>query len=132
MAMNMFKAGDVVRYYYLWHTQAQNGEHSGRKARPACVMVKTESHLFLFPITSQEPHTLQFSLKIPEIECKRVGLQKPSWVRVDEFNVIPCGAVFDFEDLKPQGCFSRAFLRKIALKIKEVKAIKPLGKVSRH
>ncbi|ENN95335.1 hypothetical protein BVtw_03430 [Bartonella vinsonii subsp. berkhoffii str. Tweed] len=127
----MFKAGDVVQYYYLWHEQAQNGEHSGRKARPACVMVKTESHFFLFPITSREPINLQFSLKIPEIECKRVGLQKQSWVRVDEFNVVPCESLFDFEDLKPQGRFSLAFVRKIALKIKEVKAIKPLGKVSR-
>ncbi|WP_212112968.1 hypothetical protein [Bartonella queenslandensis] len=127
----MFKVGDVVRYYYLWHEQAQNGEHSGRKARPSCVMVKTEKHLFLFPITSQEPVNLQFSLKIPEIECRRVGLQKQSWVRVDEFNVVSCESLFDFEDLKPQGRFSLAFMRKIALKIKEVKTIKPLGKVSR-
>ncbi|ATO57123.1 hypothetical protein B11Cv2_003410 [Bartonella sp. 1-1C] len=129
--MNMFKAGDVVRYYYLWHEQAQKGEHSGRKARPSCVMVKTEKHLFLFPITSQEPHDLQYSLKVPEIECQRAGLQKQSWVRVDEFNVIPCESLFDFEDLKPQGRFSLAFIRKIALKIKEVKAIKLLKKVSR-
>ncbi|WP_375617087.1 hypothetical protein [Bartonella sp. AP58NXGY] len=127
----MFKAGDVVRYYYLWHEQAQKGEHSGRKARPSCVMVKTEKHLFLFPITSQEPVNLQFSLKVPEIECKRVGLQKQSWVRVDEFNVVSCQSFFHFQDLKPQGRFSLAFMRKIALKIKEVKAIKPLGKVSR-
>lgn len=128
----MFKAGDVVRYYYLWHEQAQNGEHSGRKARPSCVIVKTESHFFLFPITSQEPVNLQFSLKIPEIECRRVGLQKQSWVRVDEFNVVSRKTFFDFADLKSQGRFSLAFMRKIALKIKEVKAIKPLGKVSRH
>lgn len=127
----MFKAGDVVRYYYLWHKQAQKGEYSGRKARPSCVMVKTEKHLFLFPITSQEPHNLQYSLKVPEIECQRAGLQKQSWVRVDEFNVVPCESLFDFEDLKPQGRFSRAFVRKIALKIKEVKAIKSLKKVSR-
>lgn len=127
----MFKAGDVVRYYYLWHEQAQTGEHSGHKARPSCVMVKTEKHLFLFPITSQEPHNLQYSLKVPEIECQRAGLQKQSWVRVDEFNVVPCESLFDFEDLKPQGRFSLAFMRKIALKIKEVKAIKPLGKVFR-
>ncbi len=132
MAMKMFKAGDVVQYYYLWHAQAQNNEHSGRKARPACVMVKTENHLFLFPITSQEPCNTQYSLKIPEIECKRAGLQKQSWVHVDEFNVVPCGAFFDFKNLKPQGYFSPAFMRKIAFKIKEVKAIKPLGKVSRH
>ncbi|PIT68549.1 hypothetical protein CER18_06510 [Bartonella tribocorum] len=42
----MFKAEDVVRYYYLWHEQVQKGEHSGRKVRPYCVMVKTEKHLF--------------------------------------------------------------------------------------
>ncbi|WP_208442458.1 hypothetical protein [Bartonella raoultii] len=127
----MFKAGDVVRYYYLWHEQAQKGEYSGRKARPSCVMVKTEKHLFLFPITSQEPHSLQYSLKVPEIECQRAGLQKQSWVRIDEFNVVSCESLFDFEDLKPQGRFSLAFMRKIAVKIKEVKAIKPLKKVSR-
>ncbi|EJF77793.1 Uncharacterised protein [Candidatus Bartonella washoeensis] len=128
----MFKAGDVIRYYYLWHEQSQKGEYSGRKPRPACVVVKTETHFFLFPITSQKPYDLQFSLKIPEIECKRTKLKKDSWLRVDEFNVVPCGDFFDFEHMKPQGCFSIAFMRKIALKIKEAKAMKPLKKVSRH
>ncbi|WP_273757155.1 hypothetical protein [Bartonella sp. MM73XJBT] len=92
---------------------------------------KLKSIFFLFPITSQESHDLQYSLKVPEIECQRAGLQKQSWVRVDEFNVVSCESLFDFEDLKPQGRFSRAFVRKIALKIKEVKAIKLLKKVSR-
>ncbi|MBB5074413.1 hypothetical protein HNQ69_001555 [Bartonella callosciuri] len=128
----MFKAGDVVRYYYLWHEQSQKGEDSGRKSRPACVVVKTETHFFLFPITSQEPHDLQLSLKIPETECKRTKLKKDSWLRLDEFNIVACGDLFDFESTKPQGYFSIAFMRKIALKIKEIKAMQLLKKVSRH
>ncbi|MBX4335606.1 hypothetical protein [Bartonella raoultii] len=128
----MFKVGDVIRYYYLWHEQSQKGEDSGRKSRPACVVVKTDTHFFLFPITSQEPHNLQFSLKIPETECKRAKLTKDSWLCVDEFNVTPCKDFFDFESIRPQECFSIAFMRKIALKIKEVKATKLLKKVSRH
>ncbi len=128
----MFKAGDVVRYYYLWHEQSQKGESSGRKSRPACVVVKTQTHFFLFPITSQDPHDVQFSLKIPETECRRAKLTKDSWLRLDEFNVVPSEDFFDFETLKPQGCFSIAFMRKIALKIKEVKEMKLLKKVSRY
>lgn len=29
----MLKAGDVLRYYYLWARQADHGEESGRKDR---------------------------------------------------------------------------------------------------
>jgi hypothetical protein len=36
----MLKAGDVIRYGYLWAREAAKGGESGRKARPACIVVR--------------------------------------------------------------------------------------------
>ncbi len=52
--------GDVIRYSYLWAREFDQGEHSGRKARPTCVMIVVPSRdgpskTLLFPITSQPP-----------------------------------------------------------------------------
>ena len=31
--------GDIIKYSYVWHREHLRGEVSGRKARPACVML---------------------------------------------------------------------------------------------
>jgi hypothetical protein len=40
----MFDKGQVVRFHYLWNRQALEGEETGRKARPVCVVVRTAAN----------------------------------------------------------------------------------------
>ncbi len=130
----MLKAGDILRYYYLWARQADHGEESGRKARPVCLIVKTKANppsLFLFPLTSQKPALEQLHLGISEIECRRAGLDHPSWLILDEYNRINADQAHDLTSTKPIGTFSPAFLRKAAVLIKEVSAKRRLRSVMR-
>ncbi|CAN7360696.1 hypothetical protein LJR231_002104 [Phyllobacterium sp. LjRoot231] len=118
----MLKPGDVLRYYYLWARQADDREESGRKARPVCLVVKTTADpasLFLFPLTSQRPDRSRIHLAVSEIECRRVGLDFPSWLILDEYNRVDVGQAYDFISTEPIGAFSPAFLRKVAILIKE-------------
>jgi hypothetical protein len=118
----MFKPGNLLRYYYLWARQAEAGEESGRKARPVCVVVRTPTTpaaLFLFPLTSQQPDPTRTYIAISEIECRRGGLDFPSWLILDEYNRARTDEVYDLATTKPIGSFSPAFIRKIAGLIKE-------------
>ena len=111
--------GSVVRYVYLWAREHDRGEESGRKSRPACVMLITrgkdgkESPLF-FPITSRSPASSTIAVEIPETEARRIGLRTPAWVIVDEFNTDDIEASFAIEDREPLGSFSRKFMAAIA------------------
>jgi hypothetical protein len=130
----MFEPGDIVRYFYLWARQADAGEESGRKARPACVIVKTPATagaLFLIPITSQPPEPARAWIAIPEIECRRGGLASPSRVIVDEYNRVELGQDYDFESQAPIGRFGSAFMRRIAEEIKATAAERRLRGVIR-
>ena len=119
----MLKPGDLVRYGYLWARQADAGEESGRKARPVCVVVRTPTTpaaLFLFPLTSQRPDAARACIAVSEIECRRGGLDYPSYLILDEYNRVRADAAYDLETPGPIGAFSPACLRKIAARIKEV------------
>jgi hypothetical protein len=37
--MTDIRHGDVVKYSYLWGREYDDGETTGRKTRPACVML---------------------------------------------------------------------------------------------
>jgi hypothetical protein len=118
----MFKPGDLLRYYYLWARQADAGEESGRKARPVCIVVRTPTApaaLFLFPLTSQQPDANRTHIAVSEIECRRGGLDFPSWLILDEYNRVRTDEAYDLVSTKPIGSFSPAFVRKIAGLIKE-------------
>ncbi|MER9543873.1 hypothetical protein NKI72_17560 [Mesorhizobium sp. M0437] len=128
----MLKAGDLLRYYYLWAREADAGEESGRKARPVCIVVRTlatPAALFLFPLTSQKPHRSRPHLAISEIECRRGGLDYPSWLILDEFNRVPVDEAYDL--VTTIGAFSPAFVRKIAGVIKETAAQRRLRGIVR-
>ncbi|MER8640614.1 hypothetical protein NKJ81_31605 [Mesorhizobium sp. M0018] len=130
----MLKAGDLLRYYYLWAREADAGEESGRKARPVCIVVRTlatPAALFLFPLTSQKPHRSRPHLAISEIECRRGGLDYPSWLILDEFNRVPVDEAYDLVTTTPIGAFSPAFVRKIAGVIKETAAQRRLRGIVR-
>ncbi|MER9616802.1 hypothetical protein [Mesorhizobium sp. M0207] len=130
----MLKAGDLLRYYYLWAREADAGEESGRKARPVCIVVRTlatPAALFLFPLTSQKPHRSRPHLAISEIECRRGGLDYPSWLILDDFNRVPVDEAYDLVTTTPIGAFSPAFVRKIAGVIKETAAQRRLRGIVR-
>ncbi len=118
----MFKPGDLLRYFYLWARQADAGEESDRKARAVCIVVRTPTTpaaLFLFPLTSQQPEATRIYIAVSEIECRRGGLDFPSWLILDEYNRVRTDEAYDLATVKPIGSFSPAFVRKIAGVIKE-------------
>jgi hypothetical protein len=130
----MLKAGDLLRYYYLWAREADASEESGRKARPVCIVVRTPATpaaLFLFPLTSQKPDRSRAHLAISEIECRRGGLDYPSWLIVDEYNRVQVDEAYDLVTTTPIGAFSPAFVRKIAGVIKETAAQRRLRGIVR-
>jgi hypothetical protein len=130
----MLKPGDLIRYHYLWAREAANGEESGRKARPACVVVRAAANpaiLFVFPLTSQRPGPERAFLAVSEIECRRGGLDHPSYLVLDEYNRFPESEAFDLASPAPIGAFSGTFLRRIARAVREIAATRRLQAVSR-
>ncbi|RWD87933.1 MAG: hypothetical protein EOS39_24255 [Mesorhizobium sp.] len=73
----------------------------------------------MFPLTSQKPHRSRTHIAISEIECRRGGLDFPSWLILDEYNRVRIDEAYDLVTTKPIGSFSPAFVRKIAGLIKE-------------
>ncbi|THK33782.1 hypothetical protein EHS39_34275 [Ensifer sp. MPMI2T] len=130
----MLERGEIVRFHYLWARQAEAGEESGRKARPACIVVRTPGNpgaVYLFPITSQQPQAQRVALSFPEMECRRAGLSFPCWIIVDEYNRVEVDKAFDFESTRPIGNVSAAFLQKIAAAVKHASSKRVLKGVSR-
>lgn len=130
----MFEQGDVVEFFYLWHREAQQGEESGRKPRPVCIVIKapgTPDILFLFPITSQPPLPGRLALAVPETECRRIALTPPCWIILDEFNRVEADKAYDFVSTQPMGSVSAAFLRTIAATIKSAAQVTSIKAVKR-
>ncbi|MCJ2014088.1 hypothetical protein [Methylobacterium sp. J-076] len=131
----MLKPGDLIRYHYLWAREAAQGEESGRKARPACIVVRTPADpacLFVFPLTSQHPGPDRAFLSVPEIECRRGGLGGPSFLILDEYNRFLVTEAFDLEAPEPIGAFSGSFLRKVAASVKDLAQSRRLRAVTRR
>jgi len=131
----MLKAGDLIRYYYLWAREAAQGEEGGRKARPACIVVRSRADppsLFVFPLTSQRPGPDRPCLPVSEIECRRGGIDHPSYLILDEYNRFLESEAFDVISLKPIGAFSPTFMRKIAEAVKALAETRRLRAVSRR
>ncbi|MBA8878761.1 hypothetical protein [Phyllobacterium myrsinacearum] len=121
----MLKPGDVLEYHYLWARQADIGEESGRKARPVCLLVRNNRK------SSQLVSVSTHIAKAYEVAClcrrqrnrmRRAGPDFPSWLILDEYNYVDSDKACDFVSTTPLGAFSEAFLRKIAILIKQVSA----------
>ena len=111
--------GSVYRYFYLWAWQSDYGEESGRKERPACLLVRPPSHpelMFMFAITSKMPPSNRSFDLIPAAGCRRVGLSHPSWIILDEYNIAVDTDLQDFASLEPLGTFSAPYLKTVILK----------------
>ncbi|NTG09295.1 hypothetical protein [Rhizobium rhizogenes] len=113
------KHGHIILYSYLWAREHDQGEESGRKARPTCVMLIVvgkdgRQKPLLFPITSQPPRPGAHYVEIPETEARRAKLYTLAWVIVDEFNTDDLATSWALEDAKPLGQFTRKFMSRIA------------------
>ncbi|RWL83693.1 MAG: hypothetical protein EOR67_02870 [Mesorhizobium sp.] len=73
----------------------------------------------MFPLTSQQPDATRTYIAVSEIECRRGGLDFPSWLILDEYNRVRTDEAYDLASTRPNGSFSPAFVRKIAGLIKE-------------
>jgi len=112
------KNGLVIRYHYLWAREHERGEDSGRKDRPVCVQIVLKASggatlAALFPITSQKPQAERSGLEIPEIEARRVGLRRPCWVMIDEFDTDDLATSAHVAETQPLGALSASFMRQL-------------------
>lgn len=118
------KAGDVLRYPYLWARQARNGETEGRKPRPCAVVLTVatqanKTELRLCAITTQQPTSDVVALLIPETEKRRAGLdvRLQLWVILDEHNFDVFEQSYYIEPLSQVGIFSRVFTKELQQKM---------------
>ncbi len=121
--MTRFQPGEVYAFNYLWSHQHAAGEESGRKPRPACIVfrsLRSPSELYLFPITTRAPEAGRRGMEIPSTERRRCGLDRRSWLMLDEYNITLESRVYDFETLEPLGSFSGHFLGMVAREIRAV------------
>lgn len=114
------KAGDVLRYPYLWARQAGYGETEGRKTRPCAVILSLKSgsghtELRLCAVTTQPPQQGTHAVEVPEIEKRRAGLDSdvPLWVIVDEHNLDVFEQSFYIEPHSHMGAFSTSFTKEL-------------------
>jgi hypothetical protein len=111
-----FQRGAVYRFNYLWAREHDRGEESGRKDRPACLLLRPGAFpdvLVMFAITSQTPSPDRTFAEISATECAKAGLHAPAWIILDEYNMVHASRSPDFVSLDPTGRFSDRFLRKI-------------------
>ncbi len=86
----------VIRYAYLWHSEAQHGSEEGRKDRPcAIIMAVQDDHdrdiVTVLPITHTPPKRSEDAIEIPDQTKKRLGLdQERSWIVLTEANRFFC------------------------------------------
>jgi hypothetical protein len=85
--------GMVLSYSYLWSSQHDRGETSGRKDRPAAIVVirtdlGPDKIVYVVPITHSPPAEHDpTKILIPRQIKQRLGLdEEPSWVDISEYN----------------------------------------------
>lgn len=86
------KPGQVIRYSYLWSSEAERGREEGIKDRPCAIVVVVadkggRSRVFALPVTHVRPENPDFAVEIPPDTKRRLGLDDlPSWIVVTEWN----------------------------------------------
>jgi hypothetical protein len=86
------QVGEVIPYWFLWHSEHEAGEESGCKLRP-CVVAATLSdtkgatRVAVVPVTHRAPTEDRSAVEIPAQVKSQLGLSvAPSWIICDEFN----------------------------------------------
>jgi hypothetical protein len=106
--------GLVIRYSYLWHTEAVTGQEDGVKDRPCAVVLalrdeEGRTRVYALPITHSTPAAAEDAVEIPAIIKARLGLDgERSWVVVSEANVFAWPGP-DLRPLPGQGLESAAY-----------------------
>jgi hypothetical protein len=112
---------DVISYSYLWAREAAAGEESGRKDRPAVVVVariegQAGTLILVAPVTHAAPENDAEAIEIPPNVKKQLGLDRErSWVMLNELNrfiwpgpdIRPVPGGTPFYDALPDWLFER-------------------------
>jgi hypothetical protein len=126
--------GSLYLYNYLWSHEFERREVSGRKARPACLVVRRAGQpaaLFLFPLTTKQPPDDRVSLEIPETELRRANLKQKCWIVLDEYNRCEEDELYDFQSLNPIGSFGARFLGQVGAGVARASKLRRLRGVNR-
>lgn len=96
--------GLVIRYSYLWRTEALRGQEEGVKDRPCAVILVTEDAdedgpvVTVLPVTHSPPSNPETAIEIPAATKARLGLDSErSWIILTEANRF----VWPGPDLRP-------------------------------
>jgi hypothetical protein len=95
--------GLVIRYAYLWRSEADRGQDEGTKDRPCAVVLATRREadrkvVAVAPITHVRPAGPYQGLEIPQATKTRLGLDyERSWIITHEVNVF----IWPGHDLRP-------------------------------
>ncbi len=87
------RPGLVIRYAYLWRSEAEAGREEGVKDRPCAIVVavKTEpgeTVVYALPITHAPPRQGDDALELPQRTKDRLGLDSDrSWIVLTEANI---------------------------------------------
>ena len=98
------EVGMVVSYSFLWKREQEKGETSGRKDRPAAIVIVRSDLgpgelVYVVPITHSAPaQGDQTKIAIPQVVKQRLGLdEERSWIDISEYNAF----VWPGPDLRP-------------------------------
>lgn len=86
------RAGLVIRYSYLWRSEAAAGREEGVKDRPCAVVLVIETDgddrvVYVLPITHSPPRDPDDAVELPQATKIRLGLDSErSWIVVSEGN----------------------------------------------
>ena len=92
MASPLPVAGDIVRYSYLWRSEADRGRTEGSKDRPCAVVLAVLranglTRIVIAPVTHSAPTDPATAIEIPTATKARLGLDMDrSWIIVNEVN----------------------------------------------
>jgi mRNA-degrading endonuclease toxin of MazEF toxin-antitoxin module len=73
------RVGQIIRYAYLWKSEADEGLEEGLKDRPAVIVIAQrregdEVRVVVAPITHTAPREADSAIEVPTATCRRVGL----------------------------------------------------------
>jgi hypothetical protein len=83
------RPGEVIRYSYLWHSEAERGREEGSKDRPCVVMVANVQtrRVWVLPVTHAWPGPGDSGVELPADSKRRLGLDdEASWIAATELN----------------------------------------------
>jgi hypothetical protein len=92
MAQLVPQPGQVIRYAYLWWSEARVGREHGAKDRPCGVIltrITKAGHTvaYVLPITHTPPLKDEDGIEIPQATKRRLGLDaERSWIITTELN----------------------------------------------